>query len=101
MKKGIVTLIGMIMLSGSMMAQEDFNGEDHPPMGPRPEMPDGGRPRNGMDRPGGPGRGMGRPGGRSSEVKYAGATELTTATTQTAQTYVSEKADESALLIST
>ena len=101
MKKGIVTLIGMLMLSGSMMAQEDFNGEDRPPMGQRPEMPDGGRPRNGMGRPSGPGRGMGRPGGRSSEVKYAGATELTTANTQTTQTYVSEKADESALLIST
>ena len=49
---------------------------------------------NGMGRPGGPGS-------RSTDIKYAGATELTAATTETSKTYQSEKADESALLIST
>ena len=49
---------------------------------------------NGMDRPGGPGS-------RSTDIKYAGATELTAAATETAKTYQSEKTDESALLIST
>ena len=47
---------------------------------------------------------MGRPGGpgpRSADIKYAGATELTTAATETGKTYQSEQADESALLIST
>ena len=48
--------------------------------------------------------GMGRPevpGSRSTDIKYAGATELTGATTETTKTYQSEKADESALLILT
>ena len=49
---------------------------------------------NGMGRPGGPGS-------RSTDIKYAGATELTAGATETAKTYQSEKADESALLIST
>ena len=49
-------------------------------------------------------RGMGRPGGpgsRSADIQYAGATELTAAATETGKTYQSEKADESAVLIST
>ncbi len=50
------------------------------------------------DKPGGPGGG---PGGSSSEVVYAGATEITSSETQENQTYSSSNADESALLIST
>ena len=49
---------------------------------------------SGMGRPGGPGS-------RSTDIEYAGATKLTAVTTETAKTYQSEKADESALLIST
>lgn len=48
----------------------------------------------GMGMPGGPG-------GQRTEVKYAGATELTTAATETGKTYESTKADESALMVST
>ena len=50
------------------------------------------------DKPGGPGGG---PGGSSSEVVYAGATEITSSETQENQTYSSSNTDESALLIST
>ncbi len=48
-------------------------------------------------------QGMGIPGGpgaRSTNVTYAGATELKAAATETGKTYQSEKADEIALLIS-
>ena len=60
----------------------------------------GGQQSMGQGRPGGMGR-PGGPGSRSTDVKYAGATELTAAATETTKTYQSEKADESALLIST
>ena len=100
MKKVFLILIGMMLLSGSLMAQEEMpqrgsEGKErpqgqHPPRGHRPP----GRPGDGLGRPGGPGS-------RSTDIKYAGATELTAAATETAKTYQSEKADESALLIST
>ena len=71
---------------------------------PQGEQPRGEVPRRPLhgDRPGKPG-GMGRPGGpgsRSSDITYSGATELTAETSETGKTYQSEKADESALLIS-
>ena len=67
---------------------------------PRGEFP--GRPQHGR-RPGKPdGMGKpGRPGSRQADIKYSGATELTVAATERGKTYKSEKADESALLIST
>ncbi len=52
------------------------------------------------DMPGGSAPG-GAPGASSSDVIYAGATEITEAATQEGQTYASSAADESALLIST
>ena len=48
--------------------------------------------------------GMGMPGGpgsRSKNIKYAGATELTSLANEVGKTYQSNKTDESALLIST
>ena len=60
----------------------------------------GGQQDMGQGRPDGMGR-PGGPGSRSTDIKYAGETELTAAATETAKTYQSEKADESALLIST
>ena len=54
----------------------------------------GGRP----DGQGGPG---GMPGGNSASVDYSAAEELASAETQSGQTYVSSKSDESALIIAT
>ena len=45
--------------------------------------------------------GTGGPGSQQKNLKYVGVTTLTAATTETGKTYESNKADESALLIST
>lgn len=185
MKKVMILMLSLMMLSGSAMAQDSqFNGQDSKVMRPkrvrmtqeqmtekmiselkldekqakkvtklnkkfktliegeqqenmkgqRPPMgqgrPDGNR---GGGRPGGgfggsmPGGGMGGPGGaggfgggmqggprggmppggfgghgsRQKDIKYSGATSLTTAATETGKAYESAKTDESALMIST
>ncbi len=84
----------------------------------RPEPPDGmGNPPDGSSRPEPPSGGMGpggdmgtppdgipgvaSPGSSSSNITYKGAVEITSADTQTGQSYISTTADESALLIST
>ena len=94
MRKVIVMTVGMIMLSCQLMAQEDNHRGGRPPMGQRPDKPREGRPGGGMGRPG-------EPGSKRTEVKYAGATELTAGATLSGQTYQSNNTDESALLIST
>ena len=72
----------------SSMAQGETSGE-----APSGEKPDG---------KGGPGGAPGgAPGGSSANIDYKGATEITTATSTSDQTYVSATSDESALLIST
>ena len=76
--------------------------ETQQPQGDRPRGEVPGRPLHG-GRPGRPPR-MGKPGvpgSRQTDIKYSGATELTTKATETGKTYQSEKTDESALLIST
>ena len=76
--------------------------ETQHPQGDRPRGEVPGRPLHG-GRPGRP-PGMGKPGvpgSRQTDIKYSGATELTTKATETGKTYQSEKKDESALLIST
>ena len=84
----------------------DFPGE--PPEGglggTPPERPDwsggpGGTPPEGMK--GGPGGFGGGPGGSNANIDYAGAVEISSADTQSSQTYTSTASDESALLIST
>lgn len=62
----------------------------------------GGTPPDGQGGtpPDGPG-GQGGPGGSSSEVVYAGATEITSAASEDGKTYSSSTSDESALMIST
>ena len=90
----------------------DFPGD--PPSGGMPGNPPDGTPpgdppsgNGGPDGNGGPGGtppggfGGGMPGGSSADIDYSGATEITSADSQTAQTYASTTADESALLIST
>ena len=86
----------------------DFPGE--PPEGGPGGMPfgdppegmsggPGGTPPEGMN--GGPGGFGGGPGGSNANIDYAGAVEITSADTQSSQTYTSTASDESALLIST
>ena len=90
----------------------DFPGD--PPSGGMPGNPPDGTPpgdlpggNGGPDGNGGPGGmppggfGGGMPGGSSADIDYSGAAEITSADSQTAQTYASTTADESALLIST
>ena len=63
----------------------------------------GGTPPGGQGGPGGAHGGPGgAPGGNSSsDIDYSGAAEITSADTQSGQTYTSTTSDESALLIST
>ena len=110
----VVFIISMFLVSASMLAQEEIPQRNNDfvemPQGEGPqkefsqgERPQGQRPPRGKrppmgDRPGGM---PGRPDSRSKDVKYAGATEVTAATTETGKAYQSEKSDECALLIST
>ncbi len=75
------------------------DGMGEPPSGDRPE----GTPPNGMGEPpsGGPGGGLGGPGGNSGDIDYKGAVEITSADSQSGQTYATDVSDESALLIAT
>ena len=74
-------------------------GMGKPPAGERPE----GAPHGGMGKPpsGGPGGGPGGPGGSSADIDYSGAVEITSADSQTGQTYSTDTVDQSALLIAT
>ena len=75
------------------------DGNGGPGGTPPGDPPDG---NGGGTPPGGFGGGMpGGPGRSSADITYAGAVEITSADTQSGQTYVSTTADESALLIST
>ena len=69
---------------------EKAAAENGMPGGTPPEKPDG--------EGGGPG---GAPGGSSADIDYSAATEINSAANEENQTYASETADESALLIST
>ena len=72
-------------------------------MGTPPGDPPEGNGGPGGTPPGGFGGGMpgGGPGGSSADIDYSGAAEITSADTQSGQTYTSTTSDESALLIST
>ena len=82
----------------------DFPGE--PPEGGSggtpPEGGPGGTPPDKPDGNGGPGGAPGgAPGASSADIDYSGTIEITSADSQSGQTYSSTTADESALLIST
>ena len=90
---------------GGMGAPPDGTPPGNPPegMGAPPEGTPPGNPPEGM--PGGPGgtppSGFGGgPGGSSADVNYSASVEITSAESQSGQTYASTAADESALLIS-
>ena len=91
-------LFSLCALGGSMAEAAGFPG--NPPDGNGP----GGTPPDGMppDGKGGPG-GMpgGAPGSSSADIDYTGAVEITSAESQSDQSYGSSTADESALMIST
>ena len=72
-------------------------------MGTPPGDPPEGNGGPGGTPPGGFGGGMpgGGPGGSSADIDYSGAAEITSADSQSGQTYTSSTSDESALLIST
>ena len=79
----------------------DNQSAERPEGTPNETPPDGNGGPDGTppDGQGGPG---GAPGGSSSaEIAYSGAVEIASADTQSAQTYASTTADQSALLIST
>ena len=71
------------------------NGMGEPPSGGRPD----GTPPGGMGQP--PSGGPGGPGGSSADIDYKGAVEITSADSQSGQTYATDASDESALLIAT
>ena len=71
-------------------------------MGTPPGDPPDGNGGPGGTPPGGFGGGPGGgPGGSSADIDYSGAAEITSADSQSGQTYASTTSDESALLIST
>ena len=107
-------LLGLILGASGVSAAEEaaataIRQSGDGPQGTPPEgFPGGTRPEGtppaGMGEPpsggmgGGPG---GAPGGASADIEYAGAVEITSRQTQEDETYASETADESALLIAT
>jgi len=109
LKKIVAILITLAMvLSISLSAFAEDNGQPpEPPSGQMeppdggngqpPEMPDGNPPDG---APGGFGGGT-PPGGGTADFTYTAVTEITEATEQAEQTYSSETADESALIINT
>ena len=113
LRKMTAILITIAMLfSISLCAYAEENGQ--PPEPPSGDMtpPDGGNgqppePPNGDmappdGAPGGGGFGGGTPpGGGPADFTYTAATEITEAAEQSGQTYTSETADESALIINT
>jgi hypothetical protein len=72
--------------------------EGEAPDGQPGEMPDGEAPGNPPDGEGG---GFGGGGNSSADIDYTGATTITSADSQDGETYESDTADESALLITT
>ena len=108
MSKTIMSLL-TLMLTLNLSAQVDRPQQGQQPLqnNQRPNRSSGGRPegrpggRPGGQRPGMPPGGPGGPGSRQRDIKYAGATNLTAAATESGKTYESSKADECALLIST
>ena len=110
LKKTIAILITLALLfSISLSAFAEDNGQ--PPEPPSGDMapPDGGNGQppekpDGNPPDGAPGGGFGGgtpPGGGKADFSYTAATEITEAAEQAEQTYASETADESALIINT
>ena len=86
------------------VADEGEKDDARPGDPPDGEKPDAERPDAPPDGMGGgdpPGGGFGGGHSSSADIDYKGSTEITSADSQSGQTYSSDTADESALLIST
>ena len=95
MKKVIALLTAALFLIASTAALAEAPGGNppgDPPAGPMGTPPSGGP---GGNPPGG------APGGGSADVAYAASTEITGAAEQSGETYASDAADESALMVNT
>ena len=81
---------------------DDSGKPGDPPEGEGGGDKPAGDPPDGKGGPGGEGGpGGGGPGGNSSSVVYSGATEITSADSQSGKSYAASEADRSALMIST
>ena len=115
-KRFLSMILAALLLFTSACAFAEGNPPGDPPSGgmgtPPGDPPSGdmgtppGDPPSGSPPDGKPGEGGGfgggtPPGGRASSFVYAAATEITAADAQAEQTYASETADESALIIDT
>jgi len=113
MKKMLCVLLILAMMFGTAAIAEGNGAPSAPPSGENgqpPEMPDGDMTppggENGQppEKPDGEGGGFGGgtpPGGSTSSFEYAAATEVTEAAVLADGTYVSDTADESALIVNT
>ena len=106
MKRFFCLIIAALLLFTSVSAFAEGGFPGNPPSGgmgnPPGDPPTGsmGTPPDGA--PGGGGFGGGTPpGGSTSSFEYSAATEITSAESQTGQTYATETADESALIVNT
>jgi hypothetical protein len=113
MKKMLCVLLILAMMFGTAAIAEGNGAPSAPPSGENgqpPEKPDGDMTppggENGQppEKPDGEGGGFGGgtpPGGSTSSFEYAAATEVTEAAELADGTYVSDTADESALIVNT
>ena len=106
MKKILSILLAFAMLFSAAALAEGGSGSTppgDPPDGMMGTPPDGGMgtPPDGMPGNGGGFGGGTPPGGGTSSFEYTAATEITAAAEQSGETYTSESADESALMIRT
>ena len=99
MKKILCLLLSLIMVFGLCVGTVSASTEG----GNVPGDPPDGNGGPGGTPPGGFGGGMpgGAPGSSNADIDYTGAVEISSADSQSGQTYVSSTSDESALLIST
>ncbi len=107
MKKILSILLVLLMLFSVTAFAENGSGGTPPgdppsgDMGTPPDGAPGGTPPDGMPGEGGGFGGGTPPGGSTSSFEYTAATEITEAAEQADQTYMSETADESALIVNT
>ncbi len=106
MKRFFSLIVAALLLFTSVYAFAEGTSPEAPPsdsMGNPPgDPPAGGMGTPPDGAPGGGGFGGGTPpGGSTSSFEYSAALEITSAESQTGQTYVTETADESALIVNT
>ena len=106
MKRFLPLIVAALLLFTSVSAFAEGGFPGNPPSGgmgnPPGDPPAGGMGTPPDGAPGGGGFGGGTPpGGSTSSFEYTASLEITSAESQTGQTYVAETADESALIVNT